>query len=107
MRTLRRLLAPHARTSWLTFAAVAVATVLVAIVAVVLTGSGRVALAGVFGTWFAVVVALAAFLDAILVPGNPDARRQAGHAGGWSGTVGVGGDFSHGGGSSGGDGGSC
>ena len=48
---------------------------------------------------------LAAFLDAILVPGNPEIRRTT-HAAGWAASIGTGGGAGggHGGG---GDGGSC
>jgi uncharacterized membrane protein YgcG len=106
MRTLTRRLAPHARRSWLTFAAVSAVTVLVAVAVVLLSGGGRFAVVATAATWFVVVVFLAACLDAILVPGNPDVRRQAGHAAGWTG-LGAAASFSDGGGGSGGDGGSC
>lgn len=109
MRTLTRRLAPHARTAWLTFGAVAVAAVILAILTVLLNGGGRPAVVATAFTWLVAVVVLAAFLDAILVPGNPDVRRQAGHAAGWTGALGAGG-WSDGGGSCGGSGdggGSC
>ncbi len=105
MRTLTRRLAPHARTSWLTFSAVSVAALSVAIAAVLLNGGGRPAVVATAFTWFVAVVVLGACLDAILVPGNPDVRRRAGHAAGWTGALGVGGHIGHVG--SGGDGGSC
>lgn len=110
MRTLTRRLRPHVRASWLTFAAVAALTLLVSILVVELTGGGRVALVMTAFTWFVLTVASAAVLDAILVPGNSDVRRQAGHAAGWTGALGVGGGFAHGGGGHGGagdGGGSC
>ncbi|WP_193614931.1 hypothetical protein [Nocardioides lijunqiniae] len=88
MRTLRRRLAPHSRTAWLTFAAVAVVTLVVAISIVVLNDGGRMPIVATAVAWLVVVVALAAFLDAVLVPGNPDVRRRAGHTAGWSGAVG-------------------
>lgn len=43
MRTQTRRLAPHARTSWLTFGAVAALAVIVAIAAVLIAGGGRLA----------------------------------------------------------------
>ena len=101
MRSLTRRLAPHARTSWLTFPTVSVVAVLVALAAVVLSGGGRVAVVATAATWIVVVVALGAVLDAILAPGNPDVRRAGGQAAGWTGAVGTGWS---GGGS---DGGSC
>lgn len=91
MRTLTRRLAPHARTAWLTFAAVAVVALTLAVAVVLLNDGGRTAVVATGATWFVVVVALGAFLDAILVPGNPDVRRPAGHAAGWTGAIGVGG----------------
>lgn len=109
MRTLTRRLAPHARTAWLTFGALSVLVVTAAIAAVLLSGGGRVALVATASTWFVVVVVLAACLDAILVPGNPDVRVGSRHAAGWTGAVGLGG-WSDGGGSGGGSGdggGSC
>ena len=106
MRSLTRRLAPHARTSWLTFAAVSAVAAFVAVAVVLLNGGGRYAVVATATTWFVVVVVLAACLDAILVPGNPDVRRSAGHAAGWTG-LGAAGSWSDGGGGSGGDGGSC
>jgi uncharacterized membrane protein YgcG len=106
MRNLTRRLAPHARTSWLTFAAVAALAAVVSVTAALLTGGGRVAVVMTAFTWLVLVVALAAVLDAILVPGNPDVRRRAGHVAGWTG-LGAAASFSDGGGGSGGDGGSC
>lgn len=107
VRTLTRRLAPHARASWLTLVGVAVLAVGVATVAVLLNGGGRT---GVVATVFTGVVAflvLAAVLDAILVPGNPDVRRRTRHAAGWSGTLGAGWSDGGGGGSGGDGGGSC
>ena len=104
VRTLTRRLAPHARASWLSLVGVVVLLVGAATVAVLVNGGGRPA---VVATVFAGVVAfgvLAAFLDAILAPGNPDVRRQAGHAAGWSGAFG--GGWSDGGAGGGSDG-SC
>lgn len=103
MRTLTRRLAPHARTSWLTFSVVAMVTVTLSVAVVLLNGGGRTAVVATAGTWFVLVVVLGAFLDAILVPGNPDVRRPTGHAAGWSGAIG--GDGGHGGHADGG--GSC
>jgi hypothetical protein len=103
MRTLTRRLAPHARTAWLTFGAVSAVMVALAVAMVLLNGGGRTAVVATAGTWFVLVVVLGAFLDAILVPGNPDVRRQAGHAAGWTGAIGGGGG--HGGHADGG--GSC
>ena len=105
MRSLTRRLAPHARASWLTFAAVAVAVLVVAILVTLLVGGGRFGVVAVAATWFVTVVVLGACLDAILVPGNPDVRRRAGHDAGWTG-LGAASTWS-GGGSGGGDGGSC
>lgn len=106
MRTLTRRLAPHARTAWLTFAAIAVVALVVALSTVVLNHGGRTAVVATAFTWLVAVVVLAAFLDAVLVPGNPDVRRRAGHTAGWSGTLGAAG-WSDGGGHGGsGDGGS-
>ena len=85
MRTLTRRLAPHSRTAWLTFAVVAVAAVAVAIPAVLLSGGGRPAVVATAFTWVVAVVVLGAVLDSILVPGNPDVRRRAGHDAGWTG----------------------
>ena len=90
MRTLTRRLAPHARTSWLTFGAVAAVAITLALAAVLLNGGGRPAVVATAATWFVLVVVLGACLDAILVPGNPDVRRRAGHDAGWTG-LGVGG----------------
>lgn len=81
MRSLTRRLAPHARTSWLAFAAVAVAVLVVAILVILLNGVGRFGVVAAAATWFVAVVVLGACLDAILVPGNPDVRRLAGHVG--------------------------
>lgn len=106
MRTLTRRLAPHARTSWLTFAALSAVTIIVAVAVVLLNGGDRFAVVGTATTWFVMVVFLAACLDAILVPGNPDVRRRAGHDAGWTG-LGASASWAGGGGSSGGDGGSC
>ncbi|MEI5672963.1 MULTISPECIES: hypothetical protein [unclassified Nocardioides] len=106
MRTLTRRLAPHSRTAWLTFATVAVVALVVAISTVVLNDGGRMAVGATVFAWLVAVVVLAAFLDAVLVPGNPDVRRRAGHAAGWSGALG-GAGWSDGGGHGGsGDGGS-
>ncbi len=105
MRSLTRRLAPHARTSWFTFAAVAVAVLVVAILVVLLNGGGRSGVVAAVVTWFVAVVVLGACLDAILVPGNPDVRRRAGHDAGWTG-MGAAVSWSDGG-SGGGDGGSC
>ena len=105
MRTLTRRLQPHARTSWLTFAAVSVVAVVVALATVLLNDGGRVAVVMTAFTWLVVVVALAAVLDAILAPGNPDVRRASGQSAGWTGLGAAGWSGGHGG--SGGDGGSC
>ncbi len=105
MRTLTRRLAPHARTAWLVFAAVAVALVAIAEAVVLLNEGGRMAVVGTAATWFVLVVVLAACLDAILVPGNPDLRRPTPGAG-WSGaSLGGGLGGGHGGGHFGGHGG--
>jgi uncharacterized membrane protein YgcG len=85
MRTLTRRLAPHSRTAWLTFAGVAVVALVVAMSTVVLNDGGRMPVVATAFTWLVAVVVLAAFLDAVLVPGNPDVRRRAGHTAGWSG----------------------
>ena len=106
MRTLTRRLQPHARTSWLTFAAVSVVAVVVALATVLLNDGGRVAVVMTAFTWLVVVVALAAVLDAILAPGNPDVRRRAGHTAGWTG-LGAAAGWSGPGAGPGGDGGSC
>lgn len=112
MRTLTRRLAPHARTSWLTFGAVSAVAVTLAVALVLLNGGGRTAVVATAATWFVLVVVMGACLDAILVPGNPDVRRQTGQAAGWSGGL-VGGGYSgyvggHGGhGGHGDGGGSC
>lgn len=103
MRTLTRRLAPHARTAWLVFGAVAAVVVTVAVALVLLTGGGRTAVVATAATWFVLVVVLGACLDAILAPGNPDIRRRAGSAGGWSGAFAA----SSGEGSHGDHGGSC
>jgi hypothetical protein len=109
MRTLTRRLAPHARTSWLTFGAVSVVTVTLAVALVLLNGGGRPAVVATAATWFVLVVVLGACLDAILVPGNPDVLRRDGHDAGWTGLgigAGHGGHFgTHGGHGDGG--GSC
>jgi len=106
MRTLTRLLAPHARTAWLTFAAVAVVAGVVAVSTVVLTDGTRTAVVATASTWLVALIVLAACLDAVLAPGNPDVRRRVGHSGGWSGAVGAA-SWSDGGGHGGsGDGGS-
>lgn len=103
MRTLTRRLAPHARTAWLTFVAASAVVVTLAVALVLLTGGGRTAVVATAATWFVLVVVLAACLDAVLVPGNPDVRRRPVHAAGWSGALGT--DGGHGGGGDGG--GSC
>ena len=106
MRTLTRRLAPHTRTAWLTFATVGVVALVVALSSVVLNNGGRMAVVATAFTWVVAVVVLAAFLDAVLAPGNPDVRRHAGRTAGWSGTLGAAG-WSDGGGHGGsGDGGS-
>ena len=105
MRTLTRRLAPHARTSWLTLGAVSLVAVTLAVTLVLLAGGGRPAVVATAATWFVLVVVLGAFLDAILVPGNPDVRRHAGHAAGWTGAIDVG--AGHGGHGGGDGGGSC
>lgn len=105
MRSLTRRLAPHARTSWLTFAAGAVAVVVVAVLVILLNGGGRFGVVAAVATWIVAVVVLGACLDAILAPGNPDVRRRAGHDAGWTG-LGAAASWSDGG-SVGGDGGSC
>ncbi|NYE36390.1 hypothetical protein F4692_001494 [Nocardioides cavernae] len=105
MRNLTRRLAPHARASWVTFAAVASAVLVAAVLVVVLNGGDRPGVVATVATWFVAIVVLGAFLDAILVPGNPDVRRRAGHDAGWTG---VGAAVGLPGGGSGGDaGGSC
>ena len=105
MRTLTRRLAPHARASWLSLVGAVVLVVGVATVTVLVNGGGRPAVVATVVTGVVVFGVLAAFLDAILVPGNPDVRRRAGHSGGWSGTLGAG--WSDGGGGSGDGGSSC
>ena len=85
MRSLTRRLAPHARAAWLTFAAVAACAAIVSITVALLVGDGRVAVVMTAFSWFVLVVVSAAVLDAILVPGNPDVRRWAGHDAGWTG----------------------
>ena len=100
MSTLTRRLQPHARTAWLSFAAVAVVAVALAEAVVLLNDGGRMAVVATAATWFVLVVAAGACLDAILVPGNPD-LRQATPGAGWSGALGGG----HGGGHLGGHGG--
>lgn len=110
MRTLTRRLAPHPRTSWLTFGAAAAVALTLALAVVLLNGGGRMVVVATASTWFVLVVVLGACLDAILVPGNPDVRRRAGHAAGWTGAFDGGGG--HGGhvgghGSHGDGGGSC
>ena len=111
MRSLTRRLAPHARTSWLTFAAMAVAVLVVATVVTLLNGGGRVGVVAAGATWFVAVVVLGACLDAILVPGNPDVSRRGGHDAGWTGlgaaAIWSDGGSSGGSGGGGGDGGSC
>lgn len=100
MRTLTRRLAPHARTAWLTFAAVALVVGVVAVsTALLASGAREVVGITVFG-WFVLTVASAACLDAVLVPGNPDMRQPTPGAG-WSGAALGGG---HGGGHLGGHG---
>ncbi|CAM3849358.1 hypothetical protein [Nocardioides zeicaulis] len=101
MRTLTRRLRPHARTAWLTFAAVAVLAVVLAELVVALAGGGRMAVVATAATWFVAVVVLAACLDAVLVPGDPELRQPTPGAG-WSGAALGGG---HGGGHFGGHGG--
>ena len=101
MRTLTRRLA---RRSWLVLGATAVVAAALAVALVLIGGGGRYAVVATAFTGLVVVGVLAAFLDAILVPGNPEVRRRAGHAAGWSGALGPG--WSDGGGSGDG-GGSC
>ncbi len=75
------------------------------VVAVVLaSGGGRGGIVATVASGFVAFVALAAFLDAILVPGNPEIRRTT-HAAGWAASIGTGGGA--GGGTGGGHGGSC
>lgn len=62
-----------------------------AVVAVLATGGGRSAVVATVSTGVVAFVALAAFLDAILVPGNPDVRRQTGDVAGLTGAVATGG----------------
>lgn len=104
MRTLTRRLAPHARDAWLVLGATAVVAVTLAVALVLVSGGGRYAVVATAFTGIVLVAVLAAVLDAILVPGNPEVRRRAGHAAGWSGALGPG--WSDGGGSGDG-GGSC
>lgn len=76
MRTLTKRLAPHARTAWLVLLASVVLGVGVASALVLAAGGGR---GSVVMTLFGGLVAfgvLAAVLDAILVPGNPDVVRR-------------------------------
>ena len=108
MRTLTRRLAPHAHTSWLVFGAVSLLVVGVAVAVALVSGGGRSGVVATAFTGLVVVVVLAACLDAILVPGNPDVGRRSGRAAGWTGAVGSG--WSDGGGhgcGSGDGGGSC
>lgn len=105
MRTLTRRLAPHARAAWLTFGALSVLAVALAVAVVLLGGGGRYGVVATVFTGLVVVLVLAACLDAILAPGNPDVRRRSGQAAGWTGALGSGG-WSDGGGSGGGEG-SC
>ena len=110
MRTLTKHLAPHPRAAWLTFLTVSVLAVSGATVTTMVNGGGRV---GVTMTVFVGVVlvgVLAAVLDAILLPGNPDMRGPGGYgsAGGWAAGDGVGGVGGVGGGGDcGGGGASC
>ncbi|UFN42875.1 hypothetical protein [Nocardioides okcheonensis] len=109
MRTLTKRLAPHARTAWLVLLGTVAVAVAVAVATVLATGGGRV---GVVMTLFTGLVAfgvLAAVLDAILVPGNPDVRRRPGAGmttAAWVG-IGSGGAVGSGGGDCGGGGGDC
>lgn len=105
MRTLTRRLAPHARTCWLTFGAVLVVALVVAITVVLMTGGGRFALVATASTWFVGLVVLGALLDAVLVPGNPDLQRRVGHPAGWTAALPSGGGYD--GGGLGDGGGSC
>ncbi|PUA80768.1 hypothetical protein [Nocardioides currus] len=107
MRTLTRRLGPHARTSWLALVGFVALLVVVSTVAVLLNGGGRPAVVGTVFTGVVVFGVLAAFLDAILVPGNPDVRRETGRAAGWSGTLGAGWSDGGGHGAGGDGGGSC
>ena len=103
MRTLTRRLAPHARDAWLVLGATAVVAVILAVL-LVANGGGRYGVVAAVFTGVVLFAVLAAVLDAILVPGNTEVRRRAGHAAGWSGALGPG--WSDGGGSGDG-GGSC
>ena len=85
MRTLTRRLTPHARTAWLVIVAATVLAVAIAVTAVLASGGGRPGVVAAVLTGVVVFGVLAAFLDAVLVPGNPDVRRTAGDAVGWSG----------------------
>ena len=97
MRTLTRRLAPHARTSWLTLGTVSLLVVAAAVVTVLVSGGGRSAVVATMCTGVLVAGVLAAFLDAILVPGNPDVQGRSGHAAGWTGAVGSAGGSGDGG----------
>ena len=85
MRTLTRRLAPHARTAWLVLVAVVLLAVAIAVTAVLAAGGGRPGVVASVFTGVVVFGVLAAVLDAILVPGNPDMTRRRGHDAGWTG----------------------
>ena len=110
MRTLTKRLAPHRRASWLTFLAVSVLSVSGATATTAFNGGGRVGITMTVFVGVVLVGVLAAVLDAILLPGNPDVRGPGGYgsAGGWAAGDGVGGVGGVGGGGDcGGGGASC
>jgi hypothetical protein len=101
MRTLTCRLGHHARTAWLVLVAVTVLAVVAAVTLVLAAGGGRGGVVAAVLTGVVAFAVLAAFLDAILVPGNPDVLRSAGHSAGWSGAAAGGGGLGgHGGGDS-------
>ncbi len=87
MRTLTRRLAPHARETWLAFAAASVVVLALAITLVAVGGGSRVAVGMTAFCGIVATVVLAAFLDAILAPGNPDMARGPSRATGWGGAA--------------------
>ena len=73
-----RTLAAHPRQTWRTFLGASVLGLAAALVIALALGAGRVGITLTVSTGVVVIGALAAVLDAIVTPGNPDVLRHRG-----------------------------
>ena len=91
--TVSRSLAAQPRRTWRTFLAASALGLAAAVVVALAQGAGRVGVILTVFTGVVVIGVLAAVLDAVVTPGNPDVVGRRGHAaGGWAaGGLGVGG----------------